>query len=263
MKFSFNVWLRLSSLALALAAGTAAAQVSVETSAICQELDAADVGNPAWGVQNFDSSKDAFVVCFDSRNFSIQFRGILPLFGNGTSAVSLDDLLNLSSLTQQGFQVKLSPFLGGQKSLVVDFIEMPLSITSSNVDALLGPGQRTETIEHVCKIEYKTERVCKQVPVEKCSIVYGRQVCSTSYETRCEDVSKPVQVCVDRPVVTVTRYLPALVGVKERAPGLCARGDIEKRSRVVYGRTIEEYRCCEKVIVYGREQITCSVWQTL
>jgi hypothetical protein len=229
----------------------------------CQELDPNDLASATPAIINFDAGSQAYIVCVlqaSLPSLQIVTTGSVPRFSSDAS-LGLDDFQRLEF--EQDFQDLFvnSPF---GEHRVADFSDELLPLSAASADALLGPVKSRYVTKQVCKTEYQTKKVCSIQPKEVCKVVYGRTECYIQNVEVCKDVSTPVQVCKDVPTLEYYRELAGLSGLwKEKPVAYCPKGVIEKRSRVVYGRTIYEQRCCETKVVYGQTQKTCSPWVSL
>jgi hypothetical protein len=229
----------------------------------CQELDPNDLASATPPIINFDAGSQAYIVCVQQASLpSLQIvtSGSVPRFSNDAS-LGLDDFQRLKFEQDSQDLFVNSPF---GEHRVADFSDELLPLSAASADALLGPVKSRYITKQVCKTEYQTKKICSIQPKEVCKVVYGRTECYIQNVEVCKDVSTPVQVCKDELTLEYYRELTGLSGLwKEKPVAYCPKGVIEKRSRVVYGRTIYEQRCCETKVVYGQTQKTCSPWVTL
>jgi hypothetical protein len=229
----------------------------------CQELDPNDLAAANPPIINFDAGSQAYIVCVlqDARpSLQIVTAGSVPRF-SGDANLGLDDFQRLA-FEQETQDLFVNSSFGEHR--VVEFSDELLPLNAADANALLGPVKSRFVPKQVCKTEYQTKKVCSIQPKEVCKTVYGRTECYTQNVEVCKDVSTPVQICEDKPTLEYYRELASLSGQWKAKPvSYCAKGVIEKRSRVVYGRTIYEQRCCETKVVYGQTQKTCSPWVTL
>ncbi len=229
----------------------------------CQEVSADDLTLADPKIINFDAGTQAYVVCMAPNALpaiKVVTAGVVPRFGSD-SELGLDSFQRLKN-EQSSKDLFVKSTLGDHR--VAEFSEDILPLSSAPADVLLGPVKSRYVSKQVCKTEYQTKKVCKVQPQEVCKTVYGRIECYIQNVEVCKDVTTPVEVCVDQPTLEYYRELADLSGYwKQKPVGYCAKGEIEKRTRVVYGTKIEEQRCCETKIVYGQPQKTCSPWVTL
>lgn len=229
----------------------------------CQEVNADDLLQADPKIINFDAGTQAYVVCLSQNALpalQVAAAGLVPRFGTD-SELGLDAFQRLKT-EQSTKDLFVKSALGDHR--VAEFSDELLPLSAAPADALLGPVKSRYVTKQVCKTEYQTKQVCKVQPQEVCKTVYGRTECYIKNVEVCKDVTTPVEVCVDKPVLEYYRELSSLSGYwKQKPTGYCAKGEIEKRTRVVYGTKIEEQRCCETKVVYGQTQKTCSPWVTL
>lgn len=229
----------------------------------CQELDPNDLATATPAIINFDGDSQAYIVCAVQASLpslQIVVTGTVPRFSSDAS-LGLDDFQRLK-FEQPSRDLFVNSTFGEHR--VADFSDDLLPLSAASADALLGPVKSRFVPKQVCKTEYQTKKVCSIQPKEVCKTVYGRTECYIQNVEVCKDVTTPVQVCEDKPTLEYYRELASLSGQwKEKPVAYCPKGVIEKRSRVVYGSTIYEQRCCETKVVYGQTQKTCSPWVTL
>jgi hypothetical protein len=231
--------------------------------ATCQELDANDLVAADPKVVNFNPETHAYVVCMSQQSLpaiSVVTAGLVPRFGTDAE-LGLDDFQQLK--TEQSIKSLFVNSAFGEHR-VIDFPEELLPLSTASADELLGPVKSHTVNKPFCKTEYQTKQVCKIQPQEVCKTVYGRTECYIKQVKVCKDVTSPVEVCVDQPTLEYYRELSSLTGHWKQKPApYCAKGQVEKRTRVVYGKTIQEQRCCETMIVYGQVQKACGPWEAL
>lgn len=229
----------------------------------CQELDANDLVTADPKIVNFNAEAQAYIVCVSQTalpSIDVVVAGLVPRFGT-ESELGLDAFQRLKSV-QSSQDLFVQSSLGDHR--VAEFSDDLLSLSAASADELLGPAQSQSVNKQVCKTEYQTKQQCSTQPKEVCKTVYGRTECYIKYVEVCKDVSVPVETCVDKPTLEYYRELTSLSGYWKKKPaGYCPKGEVEKRTRVVYGSTIEEQRCCENKIVYGQTQKVCGPWEAL
>ncbi|HYX34269.1 MAG TPA: hypothetical protein VE954_14295 [Oligoflexus sp.] len=229
----------------------------------CQELDADDIAAAEPKIVNFSAETQAYVVCMAQNalpSIQVVVAGLVPRFGT-ESQLGLDAFQRLKNV-QDSQDLFVNSAFGEHR--VAEFSDEILPLSAASADALLGPVKSRYVTKQVCKTEYQTKKECTTQPKEVCQMVYGRLECYTKYVEVCKDVTIPVEICENKPTLEYYRELTSLTGQWKKKPaGYCAKGNIEKRTRVVYGQTIEEQRCCETKVVYGQTQKVCGPWEAL
>lgn len=229
----------------------------------CQELNADDLVSANPKIINFDPATQAYVVCVAEASLpSLQVvaAGLVPRFGTD-SALDLDDFQRLK-FEQDTQDLFINTAFAEHR--VAEFSDELLPLSAAPAEILLGPVKSRFVPKQVCKTEYQTKQVCSIQPKEVCKVVYGRTECYIQNVEVCKDVTTPIQVCEDKPTLEYYRELSSLNGQwKQKPVAYCPKGEVEKRTRVVYGRTIHEQRCCTTKVVYGQPQKTCGPWEAL
>jgi len=242
--------------------GTSAqAQDASMISAIqCQEINSAEVALPEFAIDNFDRNTQAFLFCRASDGEmgpDVLMAGSIPLT-KGIKNLSLEDIKGWS---QNPASSDIFLRSGQGDHLMKEFLTDVLPVDRTALDVLFGPAIATTKIEHVCTTTDVIEHVCTIQAHEECIMIYGRPSCKVVEEEVCSDVSTPTETCSDQEVVEYYRHIAEIDGYsKAKGDPFCPYGVIEKQTTTIYGRVVNEKRCCESKIINGAATNICTEW---
>ncbi len=227
----------------------------------CQPINSDEVAKPQYAVENFDKNNQAFLSCKTAPGESgpdVSFTGTMPLHkGQG---LSLDDF-NLWNQDPALSSLFVKSTLGTHP--VVDFDPDALPINPQEVDAILGNVRSRPVTTQVCGPATGGSQTCTIKQVEECKIVYGREECKMVDKEVCTNTGTGAPVCHEESTFTYFRQLAKLEGFSQQnADSFCPFGMVERQTKSVYGRVVNERRCCESKVVGQDVKYVCEEWET-